>query len=156
VEILDKDGKTQSENSGKASNETAKAGSVRQANGDKKASPAENKTLSTDERRALQSEVYMETHRLSRWLKQDQLANEAVSKNLQGAAVSEEQFGEMFEHDSAKLEKYVGVLRNISSELEGKLDGILKSKRLSAAQREQTPLQYREMVKSYYEQLSKQ
>ena len=43
-----------------------------------------------------------------------------------------------------------------SLHLEGKLESVLKAKRLSTAQREQTPMQYREMVKEYYERLAKE
>ena len=46
-------------------------------------------------------------------------------------------------------------IKAVSSHLEGKLESVLKAKRLSAAQREQTPIQYREMVNEYYERLAK-
>jgi hypothetical protein len=60
------------------------------------------------------------------------------------------------EEQKPRLASYMNSIKAVSSHLEGKLESVLKAKRLSAAQREQTPTQYREMVNEYYERLAKE
>ena len=60
------------------------------------------------------------------------------------------------EGQKTQLDRYLKSLHAVSAHLEGKLESVLKAKRLATTQREQTPAQYRDMVNKYYEQLSKE
>ena len=114
------------------------------------------KDLTPEERRQLEAELQHDTQRLAKRLDEDKLADGPIQAQLQ-TVTSDKSFEEMFkEGQKTQLDKYLGSLHTVSSHLEGKLESVLKSKRLSAAQREQTPAQYRDMVNKYYEQLAKE
>jgi len=84
-----------------------------------------------------------------------------LSRRGQGSALndtlqSEESFAEIFKDaERTKLDRYVGAVRSTSVSLEEKLKDVIRQKRLSAARREETPPQYRNMVNAYYEALAK-
>jgi hypothetical protein len=115
-----------------------------------------NKELTAEERQQLQAELYRDSVRLAKRIDQDKLSDAKMKGPLE-TITSEKSFEEMFkEGQKTKLDRYLGSLKVVSSHMEDKLDSLLKAKRLSAAQREQTPAQYRDMVNKYYEQLAKE
>jgi hypothetical protein len=118
----------------------------------------EKKDLTEDEKRALAAQIQRDTARLARRLEQDKLAEAPVAGVIKGLAEQNDKtFQEMFKDaQKTKLDNYLKSVKGVASHLEGKLEATLKAKRLSAAQREQTPSQYRDMVNKYYEALAKE
>jgi hypothetical protein len=113
--------------------------------------------LTAEEKNQLKTQLFRDTARLARRLEQDKLVDGPLQAQVAGAAKEEKSFQDMFKDaQKAKLDSYLKSLRAVSSHLESKLESVLKAKRLSAAQREQTPAQYRDMVNRYYEQLAKE
>jgi hypothetical protein len=141
-------------------NDNNKGDKGEQANSGKE-KPAHNgdrndKKLSADERHQMQAELYNATARLARRLEQDKIADASVRAQLMGATGDQKSFEEMFKDgQKTALDRYLGSVRAVSSHLEDKLTSVLKARRLSATQREQTPAPYRTMVSDYYEQLAK-
>lgn len=117
----------------------------------------EQKGLTPEEQAKLKAELYRDTAKLARRLEQDKLLDPKLQAQIQNEVKEERAFHGMFKEDQRpRLASYMSSIRAVSSHLEGKLESVLKAKRLSAAQREQTPIQYREMVNAYYERLAKE
>ena len=151
-----KDGEQTADNKQDGKGEKTAANQKQGANkgkGDK-----DKKELSADEKRALAAEIQRATARLARRLEQDKLAEAPVAGQIKGLAEQNDKtFQEMFKDaQKTKLDGYLKSVKGVASHLEGKLESTLKAKRLSAAQREQTPAQYRDMVNKYYEALAKE
>ncbi|HYF51916.1 MAG TPA: DUF4175 family protein [Planctomycetota bacterium] len=127
-----------------------------EANGKKHDKQRETNSAHNDERKKAQSELYRDTVRWAKRVEQDRLADAGAINSLGGSLKSEEDFEAMFkEADRTKLDRYMVAVRSTSASLEDKLKDVIKQKRLSAAQREQTPPQYRAMVNAYYEALAR-
>ncbi len=136
----------------KNDNKGDKVADNKQGKGDKN----DKKALTPEQRRELQGELMRDTQRLVKRIEQDKLADGKLQPHLE-TIKSEKSWEEMFkEGKKTQLDKYLGSVHAVSSHLEDKLEMLLKAKRLSAAQREQTPIQYRDMVNKYYEQLAKE
>ena len=117
----------------------------------------EKKELTPEEQARLKSELYRDTAKLARRLAQDKLLDPKLQAQMQNHVKEERAFHGMFNEDQKpRLASYTNSIKAVSSHLEGKLESVLKARRLSAAQREQTPIQYREMVNEYYERLAKE
>jgi hypothetical protein len=115
------------------------------------------KELTPEEQEKLKAELYRDTARLARRLGQDKLLEAKLQDQMQNQAKDERAFHGMFKPEQKpRLANYMVTVKAVSSHLEGRLESVLKAKRLSAAQREQTPNQYREMVNEYYERLAKE
>jgi hypothetical protein len=131
--------------------QNGEGGDKNQANADGKQQP-----LTQEQKRQLAAELQRGTVRLAKRLEDDKLdagAMAQVKASLEAIKSLQEATAEA---KRTKLKDYVGSLRAVSGQLESKLESTLKARRLSAAQREETPAQYREMVKSYYEVLAKE
>ncbi|MGD0088805.1 MAG: DUF4175 family protein [Planctomycetota bacterium] len=117
----------------------------------------EKKELTPEEQARLKDELYRDTAKLARRLEQDKLLDPKLQAQMQNHVKEERAFHGMFNADQKpRLAGYMNSIKAVSSHLESKLESVLKAKRLSAAQREQTPIQYREMVNEYYERLAKE
>ncbi|MBA3707561.1 MAG: hypothetical protein H0W83_01930 [Planctomycetes bacterium] len=122
------------------------------------------KELSDEEQRQAQADLRRATARLAKRIADDHLADATVQAQLQAlAATDDASFRQLFatgkkEHkdQNDKLGTFISSLKSVSNHLEGKLESVLKAKRLSAATREETPAQYRVLVNRYYEQLAKE
>ncbi|MCY3017408.1 MAG: hypothetical protein NTW87_00035 [Planctomycetota bacterium] len=115
------------------------------------------KELTPEEQAKLKAELYRDTAKLARRLDQDKLLDPKLQAQIQNEVKEERGFHGMFNEDQKpRLARYMNSIKAVSSHLEGKLESVLKARRLSAAQREQTPIQYREMVNEYYERLAKE
>jgi hypothetical protein len=119
---------------------------------------ADTTKLTPEARKALAAEIKRDTARLAQRIEDDKLGDASLAKSLNvAAAEGDKSFEEMFKDEQkTKLDAYLNSVKAVSSHLESKLESTLKAKRLSSAQREQTPPQYRVMVNQYYEQLAKE
>jgi hypothetical protein len=147
-----KPGENSADGKATAANGPAKGGAQKGEPNDKNAAQPTN----TEEKRRLQDELYHDTMRLMHRIEKDQLVD-SMPKGLQEPLATGGKFGALFkENDHTQLVSYLESLRGVTSNLESKLESVLKGKRLSASMREQTPSEYRDMVNQYYAQLAKQ
>ena len=74
--------------------------------------------------------------------------------SLKQAAQSPQQLGQQIAREDQKRQEVFRVVRRVRNKLEAEYEARLQAKKLFAAQREECPPQYRELVNKYYEALS--
>jgi hypothetical protein len=137
-------------------------GAERKQDGGENAGPSDRHSANKDRERPTKDELnnlagqmFTDTVRLVRRMDEDKLGAAALSAELRNSIRDEKAFHEMCaDGKTPKLDNYMKTVAAVSDKLNDSLKDVLKSKRLAAAQREQTPVEYRDMVKNYYEQLS--
>lgn len=113
--------------------------------------PAEQPPSGTPER-AVQAAY--EIRRLAKHLEAREFAEPQDTEFLRQSAQNPQQLGQSLAKDAEKRGEVLRVVRRVRNKLEAEYEAKLEAKKLFAAQREECPPQYRELVNKYYEALS--
>ena len=95
-----------------------------------------------------------EIKRLAKHLENRDLAEPKDTEALKQSSQNPQQLGQSLAQDDKKRGEVLRVVRRVRNKLEAEYEAKLQAKKLFAAQREECPPQYRELVNRYYEALS--
>jgi len=95
-----------------------------------------------------------EIKRFAKHLESREFAEPQDTEFLRQSAQNPQQLGQNLAKDDEKRGEVLRVVRRVRNKLETEYEAKLEAKKLFAAQREECPPQYRELVNKYYEALS--
>jgi hypothetical protein len=110
--------------------------------------------LSEQEKKALKEQLSYDMARLAQHLQDRDFAAHEDVNAIQQASGKTEQLGVDKPDDKRKLEDLAALVRRVGDKLETEYETTLQAKKLMAAQREECPPSYRQLVNKYYEALS--
>jgi len=118
------------------------------------ATTAQAAPLSPREAAERAAQAAYEIKRLAKHLENREFAEPQDTEFLKQSAQNPQQLGQSLAKDEEKRGQVLRVVRRVRNKLEAEYEAKLEAKKLFAAQREECPPQYRELVNKYYEALS--
>ncbi len=119
-----------------------------------KTAEVRKKPLTKAERKKLADKAAFDAKMLAEHLNRREFADKKDRDKLNQMAEQPTHLGKKLEDDKASREVLRTVVKRVKDKLEAEYKSRLESKKLFAAQREECPPQYRELVNKYYESLS--
>ncbi len=122
------------------------------ARNDDKNAPA--KPLSDREKKELKEDLSYDMERFAQHLENRDFASREEIGEIRKAAASPRPFSTERPDDKRNLDEIGTVVRRVRDKLEAEYQATLENKKLMAAQREECPPNYRQLVNKYYEALA--
>jgi hypothetical protein len=130
------------------------AASNDQAKNDASAKADDKGPLSDKDKKALKEDLSYDMARLAQHLQDRDFAAHEDVNAIQAGANKAGQLGVEKPDDKRKLDDLASLVRRVGDKLEAEYETTLEAKKLMAAQREECPPSYRQLVNKYYEALS--